>query len=234
MAGFVVEVSRDREPGAWRLCWCGPRTHRKGPGDPRLIEVFLSPIGLWRQHGDALPPQRRLAGELAPLLLPGSIGVQSEYEITYVARPIPAPALHTENGHRALHTRCEQRQRIERPLADPQRTRASRQRGGVEVTLGARQMVMALGLRDLLRRSHRTAVEVHQAPIRGGMGKDHTPAAPVAGRVWPGTWCRIAHAQLLRQGQRNAPLLQVGVAAAPRQGGLKRGELLGKVRPYWD
>jgi hypothetical protein len=45
----------------------------------------------------------------------------------------------------------------------------------------------------------------------------------------PGTRRRIAYTQLLRQGERNAPLLQVSCAAAPRQGGLERSELLGKV-----
>jgi hypothetical protein len=44
---------------------------------------------------------------------------------------------------------------------------------------------------------------------------------------------RIAHAQLLRQRERNAPLLQVRGAAAPRQGRLKRGELRRQVRACW-
>jgi hypothetical protein len=106
----LVEVSRDREPGAWRLCWCGPRTHRKGPGDPRLIDVFLSPIGLWRQHGDALPPQRRLAGELAPLLLPGDISVEGEDQLPYLSDPVSAPALHArENRHHTQHVGGQQR-----------------------------------------------------------------------------------------------------------------------------
>jgi hypothetical protein len=38
---------------------------------------------------------------------------------------------------------------------------------------------------------------------------------------------------LLRQGQRNAALLQVRGAAAARQGGLEGGELLCQVRPRW-
>ena len=40
--------------------------------------------------------------------------------------------------------------RIKGALADPQRTRASLQRGGVKVILGTQEMVMALGLRHLL------------------------------------------------------------------------------------
>ena len=65
------------------------------------------------------------------------------------------------------------------------------------------------------------------------MRKDHAAAAPVAGGVRPGARRCIAHTELLRQGQRNAALLQVGVATAPRQGGLERGELLGQVGPRW-
>jgi hypothetical protein len=92
-------------------------------------------------------------------------------------------------------------------------------------------MIVSLGFRDLLSRPHRTAVQVHQTAIRHGMRKDHAPAAPVAGGMRPGARHRIAHALLLRQGQRNAPLLQVRGAGAPRQGGLEGGELLGQVRP---
>jgi hypothetical protein len=65
------------------------------------------------------------------------------------------------------------------------------------------------------------------------MRKDHAAPAPVAGGVRPGARRRIAHAELLGEGEGNAPLLQVGGTAAPRQGGLKRGELLGKVGPRW-
>ena len=110
----LVEV---QGPRAWRLApllvWT-TYPPSKGPGDPRLIDVFLSPIGLWRQHGFTFP--RSAAWRMPRHRRCPRIGVQSEDELTYVARPIPAPALHTENGHHALHTRCEQRQRIKRPL----------------------------------------------------------------------------------------------------------------------
>jgi hypothetical protein len=39
---------------------------------------------------------------------------------------------------------------------------------------------------------------------------------------------------LLRQGQGNAALLQVGFATAPRQGSLERGELLRQVGTFWS
>jgi hypothetical protein len=61
------------------------------------------------------------------------------------------------------------------------------------------------------------------------MRKGHAAAAPVAGGMRPAARRRIAHAELLGEGEGNAPLLQVGGAAAPRQGSLERGELLGKV-----
>jgi hypothetical protein len=93
---------------------------------------------------------------------------------------------------------------------------------------------MALDLGHLFSSADRPAVEVHEATIGRGMRKDHAAPAPVAGRMGPGARCRIAHAMLLRQDQGNAPLLQVGVATAPRQDGLERGELLGQVGPCWD
>ena len=66
-----------------------------------------------------MAPQRRLAGELASLLLPRGIGVQSEDQLADLAHPLSAPALHAEDGHDARHARREQPQRIKGALADP-------------------------------------------------------------------------------------------------------------------
>ena len=90
-------------------------------------------------------------------------------------------------------------------------------------------MIVALSFGDLLCSPHRAAVEVHEATVRRRMRKDHAPAAPIAGWVWPGARRRIAHPALLRQGQGNAPLLQVGLATAGGQGGLEGGELRRQV-----
>src|SRR5882724_6156740 len=103
----------------------------------------------------------------------------------------------------------------------------------IKVALGAGQMVMALRLGHLLSSPHRTAVQVQQAPVRCGMRKDHAPAAPIAGSVRPGAWRRIAHAQLLRQRQRNAALLQGGGAPAAGRGSMERGELRRQVWARW-
>src|SRR5262249_48896563 len=96
------------------------------------------------------------------------------------------------------------------------------------------QMIVALGFGYLLRRANRTPIQVHEATVRRGMGKDHAAAAPVAGRMRPGARRRIAHAVLLCQCERHAALLQVRLTAAPRQSGLEGGELLGQVGPRWD
>ncbi len=150
------------------------------------------------QHGDPLPPQRRLAGELAPLLLPGGIGVQGEDQRADLAHPVPALALHAEDRHHARDARGHQRQRVKGAFAHPQRAIACLQRGGVEVALDAGQVIVALRLGHLLCCAN----------------------------------CRrIAYAQLRRQRQRNAALLQVGVAAAARQGSVERCEPLGEVGP---
>src|SRR5215471_12800705 len=95
-------------------------------------------------------------------------------------------------------------------------------------------MVMALGLRDLLCRARRPAVEVHQAPVRRGMGKDHTPAAPVTSQMRPGARRRIARAELLGQRQGDAALAEVRFTTTTGQGSLEHGELLGKVGPDGD
>ena len=92
----LVEVRRNSEPRSCRLCWWGPRVHREGPGDPRLVHIFVPTIGLWWQHRHALPPQRRLPGELVPLLLPGSVSIQRQDQLMHRARPVPAPALDTK------------------------------------------------------------------------------------------------------------------------------------------
>ena len=75
---------------------------------------------------------------------------------------------------------------------------------------------MPLRLGHLLRRLHRTAVQIHEAPVRRGVGKDRAATAPVAGGMRPRARRRIAHTVLLREGQGNAPLLQVRSAGAPR------------------
>ena len=95
-------------------------------------------------------------------------------------------------------------------------------------------MVMALGLGDLRCGADRTPVEVHQSPIRHGVRKDHAAAAPVACGMRPGAWRRIAHAQLLRQFEGNAALLQVRFAAAAWQSRLEGRELLSQVRASWS
>ena len=46
-----------------------------------------------------MAPQRRLAGELPPLLLPRGISVQGEDQLADLAHPLSAPALHAEDGH---------------------------------------------------------------------------------------------------------------------------------------
>src|SRR6266446_2352065 len=95
-------------------------------------------------------------------------------------------------------------------------------------------MVMPLGFGDLLFGADRTPIQIHQLTVRRGVRKHHAAAAPIARWVWPAARRRRAHAALLRQRQGNAALLQVGGAAAPRQGGLERGDLLGEVGPCWD
>jgi len=56
----------------------------------------------------ASPKARRLAGELAPLLLPRGVSVQSEYELTHLPRPVPAPALYAKDRHHARHHTLQQ------------------------------------------------------------------------------------------------------------------------------
>src|SRR4029450_13061255 len=116
-------------------------------------------------------------------------------------------------------------ERIKSTLAHPQWPDTCLQRGGVEVTLRAREMIVARGLRDLLGGPYRTAVEVHEATIGCDVGKDHAAATPVAGGTRPSARRCIAHAVLLRQGQGNAPLLQVRLSTTARQDGLERREL---------
>src|SRR2546428_13696170 len=68
----------------------GAAAHRQDPRRPGDTDVFVPPIRRRLQHGDPLPPQRRLAGELAPRLLPGGIGVQGEDQRADLAHPVPA------------------------------------------------------------------------------------------------------------------------------------------------
>ena len=66
------------------------------------------------------------------------------------------------------------------------------------------------------------------------MRKDHAAPTPIPCGMRPGTRRRIAHTQLLRQGQGNAALLQVRFAAAAGQSSLEGSELLGQVGARWS
>jgi hypothetical protein len=92
---------------------------------------------------------------------------------------------------------------------------------------------MPLGLGHLRCSADRAAVEVHQAAVWRRMRKDHAAAAPVARCVRPGPRRRVAHPELLCLRQRHAALAQVRLAAAPRQGGLERGQVLCEVGQRW-
>src|SRR5262245_17307730 len=155
----LVEVRRDSEPRSWLRCWCAPRVHCEGPGDPRLVDVFVPAIGGCRQHRHLLPPQDSLARELAPLLLSCAVRVEGEDQLPHLPGPVPTPALHAKERHHAGHPSSEQRQGIKGALAYPQWPGTCLQRGGIEIPLDAREMIMALRLGDLLSRSHRTAIE---------------------------------------------------------------------------
>ena len=114
------------------------------------------------------------------------IGVQGKHQLPHPPDPLPAPVLHAEDRPHARDACSEQRQRIKGTFAYPQRPGAGLQRGGVEVALGARQMIVVLRLRNLLCSAHRTPIQVHEATIWRRMRKDHAAAAPVAGWVRPG------------------------------------------------
>src|SRR5262249_3129139 len=57
---------------------CRPHTHRHHPRRPGVADILAPPIGRCWEYGHLLSPQRGLTGELAPLLLPGGIGIQRE------------------------------------------------------------------------------------------------------------------------------------------------------------
>ena len=90
-------------------------------------------------------------------------------------------------------------------------------------------MVMALRLGDLLCCVDRTPIQVHEVTVRRRMRKDHAATLPIAGGMRPGARRRIAHTMLLRQGQGNTALLQVRFAAAPGQGRMEGGWILGRA-----
>jgi hypothetical protein len=97
-------VQRYREGFIFRR-WCRPRTHRQHPRGPGVADVLVPPIGYRWAHGHLLPPQRTLAGSLAPLLLPSGIHIEGEDQLPHLSAPVPAPALHADDSHDTWHTR---------------------------------------------------------------------------------------------------------------------------------
>ena len=226
--------TRDATVGAHNRDPLGPRhadivRDRQHPRRPRLTHVLASPVRRCRHRppaSPAAPPSGRAAATAAAQ--PDRRRARRPDSRTS-PNPIPAPAMHAKDRHDTRDTCSTQRQRIKSALAHPQRSGTCLQRGGVEAAFLPWQMVVALRLGDLLCCFYRTPVEVDQASIRHRIGKDHADATPVAGGMRPGAWRCIAHTILHRQGQGNAPLLQVRVAAAAGQRGLEGGKLLRKV-----
>ena len=196
------------------------------PRRPGFADI-LAPHTLLLGARPPASPQRGLAGELAPLLLPGGIGVQCEDQRTHLrtqSHRQPTPKIATTRGTPAASSASASKHlriptAVRRSACSAVASSPSRRGDGHAAWPWA----------PALPQSHRTAVQVHQATIWCGMRKDHAAPAPVAGRMRPGARPRIAHAMLLRQRQRNAPLLQVGGAAAA--GGLKRSKLVSEVWP---
>jgi hypothetical protein len=110
-------------------------------------------------------PRGPAAGELTPLLLSRGIGVEGEDQRVDLAYPVPALALQATDRHHARDACGQERQRITGAFADPQRPGICLQRRRVAISLGARKVIMPLRLRGLRCRPHRTAVQVHQAPV---------------------------------------------------------------------
>src|SRR4029453_12878632 len=96
---------------------CTPPAPRQPPRRPGVADVLAPPIRCRWEHRHPLPPQRSLAGELAPLLLPGGIRVEGEAQLSHLPCPLPAPALHAKDRHHTRHARGEQRQGIKSALA---------------------------------------------------------------------------------------------------------------------
>jgi hypothetical protein len=104
---------------------------------------------------------------------------------------------------------------------------------GIEIPFLSGEVIVTQGFRDLRGCPDCTAIEVHQSSIRHGVRKDHTATLPIPCGMRPRARRGIAYAQLLRQGQGNAALLQIRCAAAARQSGLERHELRGQVGVGW-
>src|SRR5207249_694250 len=136
-------------------------------------------LGGMPRGGDAARPSLRVADNLEPRPRQALGILEPDATVRHLHR--------TPLRRRLAPAYSEQRQRIKDALAHPQWSSTCLQRGGVEIPLHARKMIVPLRLGYLLCSADRTAIEVHQAPVRYGVGKDHTAAAPVAGWVWPGT-----------------------------------------------
>src|SRR5262249_16800067 len=145
--GFALRL-RHREGRFPRRC-CRPRTHRQYPRHPGVADVLAPPIRCRWEHRHLLPPERGLAGELAPLLLPGGIRIKREDERTPLPGPLPAPALHAKDRDHTRDPCSQERQRIKGALADPQRSGVFLQRRRVEVAFRTWEMIVALSFGDL-------------------------------------------------------------------------------------
>ena len=151
------QVLRHSEGLSSRRC-CRPCAHRQHPRRPGGADVLATPIGLRWEHRHALPPQRRLAGALVPLLLPSSIRVEGEDQLAHLSGPVPAPALHAKEGHDTRDASREQRRRIKGALAYLERT-------GTDVQF--------LSLRLPLVSGHFVSILRAENPVRRRTSRDH-------------------------------------------------------------
>ena len=117
-----------------------PGPHRQHPRRPRLAHILPPPIRRGWQPCHPLPPQRRLAGELPPLLLPGRIGVEGEDQrapAQHAAQPSAWSGGEVPGARSIASSHCVQRGNMPRGLAPlgggsstvgRRRSRASRRR----------------------------------------------------------------------------------------------------------
>jgi len=226
-------VLRHRE-GLSSRCCSRPCAHRQHPRRPGVAEILAPPYAAAGSTATRFPRSAAWRASWRHCCCPATSASRAKTRSLTSLIQSQRQSCTPKRATHPQHAGGEQRQRIKRPFAHPQWCETCLQRCGVEEAFRTWEMILALGFGDLLCSPDGAAVEIHHMPVWCGVRKHHATTAPVADGVRPGAWRRIAHAVLLHQGQRNAPLLQVGGTTASRQGSLERDELLGKVRPHWS
>ena len=110
---------------------CRPGSDRQHSRRPRGADIFCPPYATDSSTETRFPHSAAWRASWRHCCCPVMSASGANTSCAHVLYPVPPPAIEAEDGHHTCHPCGQQRQRIERTLAHPQRAVILRERGGM-------------------------------------------------------------------------------------------------------